>query len=327
MTESFPMARMTVDEWHQWRRDGIGGSDIAALVGLSPYASPTSLFYEKRGLLPDDHVDSERQRIGRRMEQVLAHEFQDRTGLYCIAAQTTREHATHSFARCTVDGFATETDNLDDTAVMGVIEFKTDGRFGWPEGVPPSIRAQCVWEMGITCSPNCWLVVMFAGFRVEVFEIPFDHDAQSDWRFMLDTAQRFWIDHVLTGDPPPADDHTATTRALETIYDPEPGSLIIADQDARLLVSVLRDAQSATKAAKAVEDSLRNELRAVLGDATELIDGLTDDGDPILLASWRPQIAHRVDLDALRQASPDLVEAFTIEAPSRVLRLHKPKGK
>ena len=53
---------MSDTEWHDWRRQGVGGSDIPGLIGLSRYASPTSLYYEKLGLLePSD--ETERQRI------------------------------------------------------------------------------------------------------------------------------------------------------------------------------------------------------------------------------------------------------------------------
>jgi putative phage-type endonuclease len=321
--------RMTAEDWHEWRREGIGGSDIAALVGLSKYASPTSLFYEKTGQVEGDRTDTERQRIGRRMEQVLAQEFTDRTGLYCIRQQTLWSHPDYPFARCTVDAIANDTEDPDDfhdTTNLGTVQFKTDGRFGWPDGVPPNIRAQCVWEMGVTGLSMSWLVVMFAGFRVEVFELPLDDDAASDWRFMLDAASRFWTHHVLTGDPPPVDDHPATTEALEAVHEPDPGSLLDADDDTRRLVDAVRIAQQQTKAAKAVEDTLRNELRAVLGDATDLVDGVDAKDRPVVLASWRPQVAHRFDVDAFRKAYPDLAEVFTVDTPSRVLRLHNPKG-
>ena len=321
---------MNADDWHAWRAEGIGGSDIAALVGLSPYASPTSLFYEKTGQLTPNRIDTDRQRIGRRMEHVLEQEFSERTGLHCMGQQTLWAHVDHDYARCTIDAMAIESDPGDDDpnvgTVLGTVQFKTDGRFGWPDGPPANIRAQCIWEMGVTGLPMSWLVVMFAGFRVQVFELPFDDDARSDWTFMLDRATTFWIDHVQTGEPPAADDHPETTRALEAVHRPIKGQSIAADDDARRLVDAVRIAQTQTKAAKSVEDTLRNELRDVIGDSVDLIDGYGDDGDPIVIASWRPQTARRVDLDELRKNYPDLVEVYTIETASRVLRIHKPKG-
>ena len=41
------------DEWLALRRTGIGGSDIAALLGMNRYTSPYELYLDKRGELPD----------------------------------------------------------------------------------------------------------------------------------------------------------------------------------------------------------------------------------------------------------------------------------
>lgn len=313
------VATMTDADWHEWRREGIGGSDIAALVGLSRYASPTSLYYEKTGLLPDVREDSERLRIGRRMEPVLADEFHDRTGLFCMSAQTLWASPDWPVARCTLDGLAYEGDDIDDRAPLGTIEFKTDGRFGWDDGVPPNIRAQCVWQMGVTGLAMSWLVVMFAGFRIQVYEIPFDDDARSDWEFMRAVAGEFWR-RVEAGEPPPVDEHEATTRALYEIHEPDPTLELDADDYSRDLVDRLRAAKATTKAAKATEEALSNELRAALGDACDLVDSGR------VIASWRPQTGGRVDLAELRAAYPDLVDTYTRETEIRVLRLHTTKG-
>lgn len=309
----------TEDAWLEWRRGGIGGSDIAALLGISKYASPTSLYYDKLGLLPH-REDSPRLRIGRRMEAVLSEEFHDRTGLFVVGAQTAYAHPDYPFARCTVDGFAAEAADDDDDAALATVEFKTDGRFGWSE-IPPAIRAQCIWQMGVTQKPHAFLVVMFAGFRVETFEITFDNDASSDWDFMLTAASVFW-DHVTNGEPPPVDGSEATTDALTEIFEPIAGTSLPADDHARSLVDDIRAATADAKAAEAEADRLKNELRHLLGDRTDLVDGYTPALKPIVLASWRMQTARRLDSTRLKREEPAIFERFVNEIESRVLRLH-----
>lgn len=318
--------------WHEWRSGGVGGSDIAALIGLSRYASPTSLYYEKTGQLEDRGEDTARQRIGKRMESVLALEFHDRTGLYCVGAQTWCEHPLYKWARCTTDGYSVEAPHRAgvEESPLGTIQMKTDGRFGWPDGIPDNIRAQCIWEMGVTGLPHCWLVVMFAGFRVEVFEIDWDVDAVADWEFMLDKARSFWFDHIMLGTPPPVDDHEATTEALTQVYR-DPAGMIDADADALALVYRVRDAMASTAAAEAAEKRWKNELRALLADKTDLIEGWKPakknaDPTPNVIASWREQASRRVDLDELRRLDPVLVDKATTTTTTRVLRVTKPKG-
>jgi putative phage-type endonuclease len=318
----------TPEEWHEHRRQGIGGSDIAALLGLSAYASPTSLYYEKIGVLETGSGETQRQRIGKRMEAVLAEEFRDETGLWCLGSQTWMVHPQMPWARCTVDGFAADSPfgSPDPELMLGTIQMKTDGRFGWPEGVPANIRAQCIWEMGVCVMQHCYLVVMFAGFRVEVIEIPWDEDALSDWRFMLGAADQFWNEHVLPQVPPPVDYSEATTAALTAVHGPDPEGLLEADDYARAVVRQLQFAKVRTKAAEAEEATLSNELRLLLGHKTDLVDGWTTpkkgDPRPNVIASWRPQEAHRIDTTALRAAEPAIAEKFTTTTSSR--RLYVP---
>jgi hypothetical protein len=215
--------------------------------------------------------------------------------------------------------------------LLGTVQMKSDGRFGWPDGVPSNIRAQCIWEMGVTGVRHCWLVVIFAGLSTDVFEIGWDADAEADWAYMVKVADAFWRDNVVAGVVPPMDEHAATTSALTEVYrDPE--GMVDADAEARVLVANVRIAMARTKAAEAEEVRTKNDLRSYLGDHTDLIDGWTVPGPrsksgpkPIVLASWREQTSRRPDLDALRAADPELVAQHMNESTSRVLRVSKLK--
>lgn len=319
------------DAWLEWRRGGLGGSDIAAIVGLSRYASPTSIYFDKLGLLERDDDESQRQRIGKRLESVLAAEFNDMTGLHVVGQQTMCQHPDYPWARCTVDGFVADSPygSHIQELTLGNIEFKSDGRFGWPDGIPANIRAQVVWQLGVTQQQHAWLVVMFAGFRVEIHEVAWHDEERADWAFMLEAARRFWIDNVMAGVSPPLDDHEATTAALTRYHGPDPDGIIEADADGRTLVWQVQHAMASTAAAEATEKRCKNELRAYLGDKTDLIDGWTapkkGDPKPIVLASWREQETRRLDTTALRNAEPEICEKFTTTTTSRVLRVAKPK--
>lgn len=265
---------MSDQDWHDWRAMGIGGSDIAGILGLSSYSSPYKVWAEKVGLLPPTE-STQRQRIGQRMETVLAAELHEDTGLYVVGEQTWCEHPTIPWARATVDGFVVEHPALDEYELrgggvdaLGTWQAKTDGRFGWPDGIPANIRAQCIWEIGVTQLGHCWLTVMFAGFRIEHFEIDWtDPDVAADWVLMLDRAATLWHDHIVTGTPPPVDGSDATTDALHRIYPTGQPDVTVELDD---LVSVLEGREqmkAEIKARKKALDECDNTLRARLGDA------------------------------------------------------------
>lgn len=48
------------EDWLSWRRRGIGGSDAAAVMGLSPFCTKRDLYYDKRNIQPvvDEEEDN-----------------------------------------------------------------------------------------------------------------------------------------------------------------------------------------------------------------------------------------------------------------------------
>ena len=43
---------MDESTWHSYRRKGIGGSDVAAVYGQSPFCTTRDLYYTKPGIQP-----------------------------------------------------------------------------------------------------------------------------------------------------------------------------------------------------------------------------------------------------------------------------------
>ena len=70
---------ITREEWLEYRRSGIGGSDASTIVGLNPFSSPYYLFCDKMGALPEKE-DTEAMRQGRDLEQYVAERWMERTG-------------------------------------------------------------------------------------------------------------------------------------------------------------------------------------------------------------------------------------------------------
>jgi putative phage-type endonuclease len=303
----------TEQDWHSWRSQGIGGSDIGALLGLSTWTSPWSLWADKCGLLPHSET-SERQQIGKDAEPFLSAVFERLTGLCVVGEQTWCHHPEHPIARCTVDGFVARSiskpnstvlvdsdawaemaanaidlnggswkpsDEIIQRHALGTVQFKTDAQRSWKgrddliNGVPAAIEAQCQWEMGVTSSHRCWLVVGFAGWTIEVFELTARPD---DFIYMLEAAERFWADHVVTGNPPAVDASDATARALAVVYrDTIPGVAVPLDSIHELVMQ-RAIAQGAKGSAEKTIKAVANEIRALMADA----EVGTIDGEPVV---------------------------------------------
>src|SRR5258708_12583584 len=64
-------------DWHEARRKGITASEIAVLMGLSPWSSPYALYHRKTGDLPEQE-DTTALSLGRYLEHWVPGPFPER---------------------------------------------------------------------------------------------------------------------------------------------------------------------------------------------------------------------------------------------------------
>ena len=311
-------------DWLTWRRSGLGGSDIAAILGISPYTSEWALWADKIGLVVDDY-DNDAMEFGRWLELAVGPWFADRTGLHVAGEQMLCTHRHNPWARATLDGlvfapipeehvpFGPRSDAL------GIVQFKTWATRGWPDGIPPAIRAQTIWEMACAGLRHAWVGVLFSTFRFEVFELPWDDDVEADWQFMLAAATEFWR-HVEDGTPPPVDGSDATADAIAHLWPTEtPDKAIDADPTLAEILARRAAIKARVSADEKVLKGLDNELASLIGDA----ETIRIDGAPAF--TYRAQSRTTVDRAALEAEHPAIAAAFTRISTYRVLRPVKGK--
>jgi putative phage-type endonuclease len=252
------------DTWLAWRRNGLGGSDIAGVLGISPWSSPWSVWADKVGVLPDQ-PDNEYMEAGRWLEKAIGPWFTDRTGLAVLGEQTWLEHPTHPWMRCTVDGFVAESPGSSLADVLGLLEIKTaqPGR-RWDE-IPAGYQAQGLWQMAVAGLDRVWFAVLM-GRRLDIHELERDQD---EIDYMIERAEKFWRGHVLPADPPPVDDHEATSRAIAALYPRETPGVAESLDDLAEVIDEWRHAGFRKRTAETSEREAANAIRAALGHAEE----------------------------------------------------------
>lgn len=300
--------------WLAERRTGSGASDVAAICGLSKWASPYSCWLSKVTDVDEEWNDD--MRFGHYVESAILDWFHDETGLWVRGAQRLVRHPEHPEHLATLDGLAYETAWQGDTApvdeALGVVEAKSTTDASWDDGIPVYYRCQIQWQLYVTGLTHAFVPTLhrFSG-KFKLYEVERD---EADIAYIVARVTAWWNDHVLTGTPPPVDAHPATTAALVEQW-PTPEGTLDADDTARELVARYRTAKATTKLAKETEQRIGNELRALLGDREALVDA----GD--VIASWKNQSAKRIDTDELRERFPHIADACTTFTHSRVLRL------
>ena len=201
----------TREEWLIGRnRQGIGGSEIAACCGLSPFMSARELWEIKTGRrTPKDLSGNAAVEQGVRLEPALRNLYAAMNPSYSIEYhqydllyQTERP-----WGFVTLDGEVT-----DDKGRRGILEIKTatpSGKAGWEEWangkVKPAYYAQLLWQMLCTGYSFADLAAgLFSlngdmTFRVYHFE---REDCAEDMEWVLGQGKKFW-QHVVNGTMPP----------------------------------------------------------------------------------------------------------------------------
>ncbi len=298
------------------RTTHIGGSDVAAILGLSKWGSPWSCWAEKVGAYQPEMSDPERLALGQDAESYLATVFErHHPGLYIRGRQNVLTNPDYPWLRGHADGGVCEAPYSDADWLAGW-EAKTDNDWAPWDEVPAYYQCQAQTYMILTGLPEWRFTVGFARWQVHHYTLAAD---PADQQLIIDRTRRFWEDHVLTGTPPPADAHPATGVAIDAAHNADPTLTVDAPDHVRDIVAHLRTWKAQRKQADDMVAELEHTVKVFMGDATSIVR----DGVP--LVTWSEQTADRLDTTALRAAHPELAAEFTKTSTSRVLRVKPAK--
>jgi putative phage-type endonuclease len=261
------------DAWLAERRKGIGASEAAAALGVSPFMSPRHLYLSKLGLLTV--TEDERMRWGTLLEPVILDEYCRRTGEVIADRQLFKEGRTrHPLQNVNDPGlrlFAT----LDAVCESGRhVEVKTTSERsagGIADAILPAhVQIQTQLQMFIAKQPSMDVAYLIGGQRMEI--VPALYDAGMTEQ-ILEGLLRFW-GHVERGEPPPSTGRD--TDVMHIVYPGCDGEIELEPYQARL-VDAYADLKSGLKGAKTLQDGLRGEILEIMGNArvARLPDGRT----------------------------------------------------
>lgn len=292
-------------EWLNNRRAGIGGSDVAPLLGLSKWKTPLDVYLDKRGESAQEQADSEPMFWGRALEPVIRQTYADRTGRTVSVPTEILRHPTHAFMLANVDGLT------DDRRVFEAKTARTGDGWGDPgtDEVPDAYALQVQHYLAVTGFQIADVAVLIGGSDFRLYHIEADAGLQGD---LIEAEAEFW-QRVLDGNPPEPVTFSEVQQRFglsATTGSVEADASTVAAWDA------LRQIRAAMKSQEAAEDDLKAHLMRSLGDAG---DTLTHQGKT--LVTWKlAKAPERFDAASFKKAHPDLAAAFTVAGtPSRRL--------
>lgn len=250
-------------QWVEARKNGIGGSDVASIMGLNKYSSPLNVWLIKTGREPSpDLSDNQAVEWGNRLEDVVADKFADEHP----ELQVRRRNATmvsieRPWAFANIDRWVT-----DGNGSIGILEIKTVGMrraADWDNGVPLYYLTQVTHYMSVTGYQYAWVAVLIGGQEFREYYIERNEDDINTVNNYVDT---FWHDFVEADTAPALIGNDPEANALLSQHsDPSQEFISMLDEDVSMLdeLQEIKDQMDDLKHRKTL---IENQIKDLIGD-------------------------------------------------------------
>jgi putative phage-type endonuclease len=292
--------------FHAERMTGLGASDIAAVLGYSPYCSPVEMYMKKTGRMADDS-DSMRLRFGQHNEEFVAKEYERVTGFRVQRFNPMLRHPKYKNIIGHVDRLVIpvgakvaahkgeiRTDRGLEAKTVDSFVYRTSGEWGEPgtDQVPTGYLIQTTTYMGLTGCRR-WDLAALVGSgsgdsALPIYHMVRDHDLEEE---IFSRAQEWWDTHVAkdVAPEPRSEDDVALlypqAKQKESIE---------SDDEIAKAVRELKNVKEAMTRLEEHESELSLQIKRFMGHADTL---LGPDGKK--LATWGNRKGRMTfDLDA-----------------------------
>lgn len=308
------MARITLkfkdrEEWLAARKEGIGASEVATILGLNPFDTPYQMWLRKTGQIPPTEENFAMKR-GHILEDAVAQFYADATGAQIIKSSApdfmfvSKERP---FLRVSPDRLFWPNGLRHNEKNKKILECKTTQRTIDPENVPLHWVCQVQMNLGVSGYDFGSLAWLDSHMDFGYVDIPFDKEF---FDYMSDEVEKFWKDCVLGGNEPYS--MTAEDVLMKAPVQTD-GKTLSADDETMMRIEALRKLKADESLIKKEIDTLTDELKIRMEDCESIIGS---DGKPVVTWKSSGKMAQRFDEAAFKAAHPDIYGEFVKEVPT-----------
>lgn len=297
------------------RQSYVGSSDIAGILGISPWRTPLTVFNAKVYGITEDAEDYERAkrlRRGVRFEPLILDQYQEESGAWIVRRNERYCDAKHPFLAAEVDAEEQDekTGEITNLEIKSVSAFasKEFGAEGTDE-VPIHYVAQIQFALMVTGNPRAKLVALIGTDDLRVYCMERDEEVIAHIR---ERAVSFWFNNVVGKvEPEPITLEDAALRWPLSKF-----KHIEATEDICQAVTGVSLLKAGVRDAEEQIQRLELGIKKFMGDNEVLVDSV---GRKLL--SWKTQVSKRLDQAALAKDAPDIFEMFKRASTCRVFRV------
>lgn len=305
---------MDEEAWLKARTKGIGGSDIGAICGVSPFTSARQIYLNKTGQYPDamkpGSAAQDRIHFGHVLEPVVADEYARRTGANLVTIHASLQHKDYDWAVANIDRLIVD----DEGKPIGILECKTTGEYNnddWENGdlLMPYIY-QINWYLWILDLKQGAFACLVGGNKFYYYDVYRNDELLND--VMIPAAKSFWFDNVKALKEPEM--QSTDTEFANTVYGSvvKNSEIVLDDDVSNDLAETVFDCKAKIKELTATMEEAQNRIKDRLKDV-EI--GYTKD----YTIKWLPRSQQRVDTDKLKANFPEVYQQVLKKIEFRAL--------
>lgn len=290
-TENLPY-----EEWLEFRKSGIGGSDASVVCGINRYKSPVELWMEKTGRQPPQEA-GESAYWGTQLERIVREEFIKRTGIEVKLAKCILQSEEFPFMQANLDGVCHDP-NYGDC----IFEAKTASAFKlgeWENSIPDEYMLQIQHYMAVTGFKAAYIAVLIGGNTFKWRRVERDEEIISA---LIQLENDFWK-CVENDMPPQIDGSEASAKFLAEKFAECKKAQINLPSEAEKLIEQYSEACEKLTELTEQKQLAENRLKEMLGENEVGVIG----GN---IVSWKGVSQERVDSKTLKAEHPTLYKKY-----------------
>ncbi len=290
---------MSHETWLKERKSGIGGSDVAAILGLSKWRTPREVYEEKISQEIIQIEENAKMKAGKKLESVIAEWYEEETGRKLHRDNKIRIHRDFPFLFANVDRLILPQNGEG----RGILEIKTTSSFSydnWEDEIPIPYFCQIQHYFNVTGLSWGEFALLINGWDFRRIEVKRDEEFI---QMMNDRLAKFWVDHVIQQIPP----YPATEKEIKEAYPKHAeGKIIEATYTSLNTIREIKKIRDEIKQLEEKESALKISLQNEMQDA-ELI---CYEGSAI--ATWKKDSdSLMIDSKKLKIEMPHIFEQYS----------------
>lgn len=329
-----PTAGLSREEWLAFRRQGIGGSDAAAVLGISPFRTGVDLYYDKLGQpVEDDGQNWVAKEVGALLEDLVARIFAKKTGLKVYRRKCMFRHPDHPWMLADLDFLVEMPDG--NTAILECKTTNYNARDKWEyDGkpiVPQYYEAQGRHYMAVMNLDRVYFCCLYGNSEDNVIVRSIDRDLKYEAE-LIALEEHFWVSHVKAKIPPPYTENDGTLileslrRCLGPSYQDMPPAAFTETQseNVRRFVALREEKSDLSASVKTLEREMELLKAHIVADMGGNCSAAYQCQEGSYTVTYNPSRRVGISKDGLlrlKGAHPDIYEEYVTVTESQTFRV------